>query len=108
MIPVPQRVLVVVLCLPICVLVGGCAGPALAPSEGGEGPCRREIRSVPTRTLPETSQLTCEDIGKLTFDLPAEPGAYLILDKSPRLLWKCRFYGPEAQRVLLRCEHHNR
>jgi hypothetical protein len=46
MMPVPRRVLVVVLCLPTCVLVAGCAGPGLA--------------------LPETSQLTCEDIGELT------------------------------------------
>lgn len=30
------------------------------------------------------------------------------MGESPRLLWKCIYYGAEAKRVLLRCEHHKR
>gem|GEM_PF-6732717 len=41
--------------------------------------------------------------------MPSEPETYLAMaDSSQRLIWKCDFYGAEAQRVLLRCEHDKR
>jgi hypothetical protein len=59
--------------------------------------------------MPETSRLSCATINNLTFDMPSKPETYLTTDDSPRhLLWKCNFYGAEAQRALLRCKHHKR
>lgn len=59
--------------------------------------------------MPETSRLSCAAIDKLTSSMPSEPETYLSTDDSPRrLLWKCRFFGAEAQQILLRCEHDKR
>ena len=59
--------------------------------------------------MPGTSRLSCAAINNLTADMPSEPETYLTTDDSPRrLLWKCNFYGAEARRVLLRCEHDRR
>lgn len=58
--------------------------------------------------MPETSRLNCAAINRLTSSMPSEPETFLERGDSPRLLWKCRFYGAEAGRVLLRCEHDKR
>lgn len=58
--------------------------------------------------MPETSRLSCTAIDHLSSSMPAEPEVFLTESDSPRLLWKCRFYGEEARRVLLRCEHEER
>ena len=89
------------------VLLVGCPNPETLAGGGGSG-CRKEFGGVMAVTLPETSKLNCAAINKLNSAMPSKPEAYLIRGDSPRLFWKCRFYGAEAQRVLLRCEHDKR
>jgi hypothetical protein len=58
--------------------------------------------------VPETSRLSCAAINRLTSSMPSEPETFLERGDSPRLLWKCKFYGEEAHRVVLRCEYDER
>lgn len=90
----------------LSVLLAGCPDPRMAA--GGASGCRREFDGVTGVDLPETSGLSCGAIDKLTDSMPSEPETFLTIGDSPRLLWKCRFYGTETQRVLFRCEHDKR
>jgi uncharacterized protein YceK len=93
--------------LVLSVLFGGCPTPE-SLAGGGSG-CRRPYAGLSAVDRPETSRLSCAAINNLTSGTPGEPESYLTTDDSPRhLLWKCKFYGAAAQRVLLRCAHHNR
>lgn len=95
------------------VIVGVSLGPLLTgcpvPREaaGLTSGCEQEY-GVRAADRPETSRLSCTAIDRLTDSMPSEPEAFLERGDSPRLLWKCRFYGTETQQVLLRCEHGDR
>lgn len=91
----------------LSVLLAGCPSPQKLAGVGQTG-CRQKYAGVMSDTLPETSRLSCAAISNLNSSMPAEPETYLERGDSPRLLWKCKFYGAEAQRVLLRCEHDKR
>jgi len=88
------------------VLFAGCPDPRTLVG-GGSG-CRQEIRGVTGVIRTETSKLSCADINNLTSGIPSEPEAYLIEGDSPRLFWKCRFYGTDMGSLLLRCQHDKR
>lgn len=104
--PAKRIISMIIVSIALCLFVGACADPrALVGKSSG---CQREIRGAVGVNRPETSKLNCGAINELTFDLPSEPEAYLVMGESPRLLWKCRFYGPDAEKVLLRCAHHAR
>lgn len=96
----------ITLALSLSVLSAGCADSATL-GEGTSG-CRQEVRGEAGVIRPETSRLRCAAINEMLFGIPSEPQAYSILGESPRLLWKCRLYPASAQRVLLRCQHHQR
>lgn len=69
--------------------------------------CRGVFGTVDALNLPENSELSCGDINQLISSIPGRPEAYLT--KEPHgVLWKCRFYGLKARRVLLSCAHHSR
>ncbi len=88
-------------------LLAGCPSPQ--EIAGGGSGCRRPYAGVNGVDVPETSRLSCAAINNQTSDMPSEPETYLSTDDSPRrLLWKCKFHGAEAQRILLRCEHNKR
>ena len=92
--------------LALTLLLAGCPDPRAAV--GAASGCQR-VYGVSAVDRPETSRLSCAAIDRLTDSMPSEPEAFLVSSDSPRhLLWKCRFYGTEARRVLLRCEHHDR
>lgn len=99
--------------VPLCVLFAGCPSPQeVARSEqdtaGGRAGCRRPYAGGTGVDVPETSGLNCAAINRLTSSMPSEPETYLERGDSPRLLWKCKFFGAEARWVLLRCEHDKR
>ena len=102
--PVNRIVNLIISGLALCVMFGACGRSSTV--EGNLSGCRQEIRGVMGVTVPETSKLSCAAINELISGLPSEPQGYSIMGDSPRLLWNCRFYGAEAQRVLLRCRHH--
>lgn len=113
---VSSRRLINLICVSVALGVasGGCGGASVqvvsgsAHAEGGSG-CHMNIRGALSRILPETSDPNCAAIDYLIFGLPSEPEVFSILDGSPRLLWKCRFYEEqEAPPLLLRCQHHKR
>src|SRR3954464_14745704 len=90
----------------LSVLLAGCPSPqSLA---GGGSSCRRPYAGGTGVDVPETSRLSCAAINDMTSSMPSKPETYLDRGDSPRLLWKCIFYGAEAQRVLLHCEHDKR
>jgi predicted small secreted protein len=89
------------------VLLAGCPDPNEVAGVGVTG-CQRKISGVTGVTRPETSKLSCAAINNLVSSIPSEPENYLISGDSPRLLWKCRFYGTEQGSVLLRCENDKR
>lgn len=89
------------------VLLAGCPSPQ-AVAGGAGSSCQREYAGATGVDMPETSRLSCASINNLTSSSPSEPEAFLIRGDSPRLLWKCRFFGAEARRVVLRCEHDQR
>lgn len=90
----------------LSVLLAGCPDPRAAV--GVTSGCQREYGGVKGVDRPETSRLSCAAIDKLSDTMPGEPETFLTSGGSPRLLWKCKFYGTEAGRVLLQCEHHKR
>jgi hypothetical protein len=90
----------------LSVLLAGC--PDARTAAGGASGCERPYGGVTAIDLPETSRLSCDAIDELTFSSPSEPEHFLSRGDSPRLLWKCQFFGTDAQRVLLRCEHDMR
>jgi hypothetical protein len=87
------------------VLLVGCPDPGAVV--GVTSGCQREF-GVKGVDRPETSGLSCAAIDKLTSEMPSEPEAFLTTSDSPRLLWKCRFYGTDVERILLHCEHNAR
>lgn len=91
----------------LSLLLAGCPSPQELAGAGETG-CHQEYAGVMGITLPETSRLSCAAINNLNSSMPAEPETYLERGDSPRLLWKCKFYGVEAPRVLFRCEHEKR
>jgi hypothetical protein len=93
----------VVVGVALSVLLAGCPDPRMAA--GVTSGCQREYGGVKAVDRPETSGLNCAAIDKLIDTMPSEPEAFVTIGGSPRLLWKCRFYGTEARRVLLRCQH---
>jgi hypothetical protein len=89
----------------LSVVLTGCASAQTA-GEGSTG-CQVIFGTVDAVNKPENSKLSCEAINKLTSAIPSKPETYLT--KEPHsVLWKCKFYGLEARRLLLRCAHHNR
>ena len=94
---------VVTVGIALSILLTGCPDPSTVV--GVAAGCRREYGGVTGIDRPETSGLSCAAIDELTSATPSEPEAFLSTSDSPRLLWKCRFDGWEARRVLLRCEH---
>ncbi len=90
----------------LSVLLAGCFDAETAA--GGATGCRTEFDGVTGVDRPETSGLSCDDIDRLIDTMPSEPETFLTSGDSPRLLWKCKFYGTEGQRVLFWCEHDNR
>ena len=89
------------------VLLAGCSDPNEVAGVGVTG-CRREISGVTVVTRTGTSKLSCAAINNLVSSIPSEPENYLIRGDSPRLFWKCRFYGTDQGPVLLRCGTDNR
>ncbi len=90
----------------LSLLLSGCPDPRAAV--GVKSGCQR-VYGVNAVDRPETSRLTCAAIDHLTDSMPSEPETFLQGGDLPRrVLWKCKFYGSEAQRVLLRCAHHSR
>lgn len=87
----------------LSVFSGACGGAGVPAGELTG--CRQEIRGVTGIIRPETSKLGCAAINDLVSSIPAEPENYLIRSDSPRLFWKCRYYGTEQGSVILRCEH---
>ena len=88
------------------VFLTGC--PDARTAAGDISGCRRPYAGVTGVDRPETSRLSCDSIDKLTSSSPSEPENFLERGDSPRLLWKCKFYGTEGGSVLLRCESGNR
>lgn len=86
------------------VLLAGCPDPSEVAGIGIRG-CQREIDGVKAVARPETSKLSCAEINHLVSGIPGEPEKYLTEGDSPRLFWKCRYYGTKAGRVLLRCQN---
>ena len=104
--PAKRIISLIIVGIALCAFFGACADPrALVGKSSG---CQREIRGAVGVNRPETSKLNCKDINGITFSLPSEPDVYLVMGESPKLLWKCWFYGTDAEKVLLRCEHHAR
>lgn len=89
------------------VLLAGCPDPNEVAGVGVSG-CQREISGVTGVTWPETSKLSCAAINNLVSSIPSEPEKYLIRSDSPRLFWKCSFYGTQQGSVLLHCEYAKR
>jgi hypothetical protein len=89
------------------VLLAGCPDPREVAGVGFSG-CQREIDGAAAVTRTETSKLNCAAINNLVSSIPSEPENYLIGSESPRLFWKCRYYGIEQGSVLLRCEYDKR
>lgn len=84
-------------------------GPDPAELAGvGRTGCQQEIDGVTAVTRTETSKLSCAAINDLVSSIPSEPEKYLIQGDSPRLLWKCSWYGTEQGSVLLRCRNGKR
>jgi hypothetical protein len=90
----------------LSVLLAGCPDPRTAA--GITSGCQREYGGVKGVDRPETSRLNCTAIDKLTDTMPGEPETFLTSGDSRRLLWKCKFYGTDARRILLQCEHDKR
>lgn len=90
----------------LSLLLTGC--PDARTAAGGASGCERPYGSVTAIDRPETSKLSCDAIDELTSASPSEPEHFLSRGDSPRLLWKCHYFGTDAQRVLLRCEHGKR
>jgi hypothetical protein len=88
-------------------LLAGCADPREVAGVGVTG-CMRQIDNVASKIRTETSKLNCAAINDLVSSIPGEPENYLIQGDSPRLLWKCSYFGTEQGSVLLRCEHDKR
>ena len=87
-------------------ITNACAGP---PDFRGElGGCEENIRGTVAVIRPETSSLRCTAIKQLIFGIPSEPQVYSIRGNSPRMSWKCRFYGVRDRVLILRCQHHER
>jgi len=63
---------------------------------------------VASKTRTETSKLNCAAINDLVSSIPSEPDNFLIQGDSPRLLWKCSYFGTEQGSLLLRCENDKR
>ena len=92
-------------CVFLSVVLMGCTN-ARPAGEGNAG-CQVIFGTVDAVNRPENSTLSCEAINELTSAIPSKPETYL--SKEPHgVLWKCRFYGLQAKRVLLRCAHHSR
>lgn len=89
------------------ILLIGCPDPREVAGVGLTG-CKREIVGATGVTRPESSKLNCASINDLVSSIPSEPENYLIRSDSPRLFWKCRYYGTEQGSLLLRCEHGTR
>jgi hypothetical protein len=89
------------------VLLAGCPAANEVAGVGVTG-CERQIDDVASKTRTETSKLNCAAINDLVSSIPGEPENYLIRGDSPRLLWKCRYFGTEKGSVLLRCENDKR
>ena len=82
----------------------GCSDPGEVAGVGVSG-CQREISGATAVTRTETSKLSCAAINNLVSSIPSEPENYLIgTDSTPRLYWKCRYYGTEQSSLLLRCD----
>ena len=88
-------------------LLVGCPDPREVAGVGVTG-CERQIDDLASKTRTETSKLSCAAINDLVSAIPGEPENYLIRGDSPRLLWKCSYFGAEQGSVLLRCEHDKR
>jgi hypothetical protein len=85
-------------------LLSGCPNPKEAVGVGFSG-CHREISGATAVTRTETSKLSCAAINSLVSSIPSEPENYLIgTDSTPRLYWKCRYFGTEQSSLLLRCD----
>lgn len=89
------------------VLLAGCPDPREAAGVGFSG-CQREIDGAAAVTRTETSKLSCAAINHLVSSIPSEPENYLIGSDSPRLYWKCMYFGSERASLLLRCEYGRR
>jgi hypothetical protein len=90
----------------VSLLLVACGAPKSA--NGVTSGCQRIYGGGEAVDRPETSRLSCAAINEMTFAMPSKPETYLSRSDSPRLLWKCKFYGARAPRVLLRCEHQQR
>jgi hypothetical protein len=86
-------------------LLAGCADPATLAG-GGSG-CQRQFTGVTGVVQPETSSLSCADINHLFSAIPSKPESFLIQGDSPRLFWKCTFYGVDGP-IILRCAYEKR
>lgn len=88
-------------------LLAGCPDPREVAGVGVTG-CERQIDDVASKTRTETSKLNCAAINNLVSSIPGAPEKYLIRGDSPRLLWKCSYFGTDQGSVLLRCENGKR
>ena len=88
-------------------LLAGCPDPNELAGVGVSG-CEGHLGDVASKTRTETSKLNCAAINDLVSSIPGEPENYLIRGDSPRLLWKCSYFGTEKGSVLLRCENDKR
>lgn len=91
----------------LTLLLAGCADSREGAGVAFPG-CRREISGSPAVTREETSKLSCAAINGLVSSIPSEPEKYLIGSASPRIYWKCQYFGTDQGSLLLRCEHGNR
>lgn len=107
MTPVRAIAGLIVLSVASSVLLAGCSDPREVAGVGVTG-CQREISGATAVTRTETSKLSCAAINNLVSAIPSKPENYLIGTASPRLYWKCRYFGTEQGSILLRCEHDKR
>jgi len=90
-----------------CLLLAGCPDPGEVAGVEISG-CEREISGTTAVTQTETSKLSCDAINDLVSSIPSQPEHFLIRSDSPRLFWKCKYFGTEEGSVILRCEHDTR
>jgi predicted small secreted protein len=102
-----RRIGLIAIGVAFSVLLAGCPDPNEVAGVGVTG-CQREIDGVTAETRTETSKLNCAAINDLVSSLPSKPENFLIRGDSPRLLWKCSYFGTEQGPVLFRCENAKR
>ncbi|HEY2055220.1 MAG TPA: hypothetical protein VGH14_14910 [Solirubrobacterales bacterium] len=80
----------------------GCGTDAALAGSGG---CDRVVREHAATIEPRSSGMTCAQIIRMTFGLPAEPGGFLLEDMNRKhVFWHCRLYGRvESGSPILRC-----